>query len=255
MKKYNRVLIHQNDLLACFTTRLGGESLSPYGGFNLAFHVGDNPDHVRTHHETLAALLHYDRKQLVYMNQIHSDHVHILTDEDDFDHPPTCDALITHRLNTPLMVMSADCIPILVYDPVHRVIAAIHAGRAGVLSAIVPKTLRKMEEAYDTRPHELCITIGPSIQGCCYAINPTIAQEVKNLGYNTALKHKGGKIFLDLYTIVHHQLMTLGVVHIDLTQYHCSACHHETYFSYRADQQRTGRMAGVISLQPSVPTA
>jgi hypothetical protein len=189
------------------------------------------------------------------MNQIHSDHVHILTDEDDFDHPPTCDAFITHRPNTPLMVMSADCIPILVYDPVHQVIAAIHAGRAGVLSAIVPKTLRKMEEVYDTRPHELCITIGPSIQGCCYAINPTIAQEVKNLGYNTALKHKGGKIFLDLYTIVHHQLMTLGVVHIDLTQYHCSACHHETYFSYRADQQRTGRMAGVISLQPSVPTA
>jgi copper oxidase (laccase) domain-containing protein len=108
---------------------------------------------------------------------------------------------------------------------------------------------------YDSRPHELHIAIGPSIQGCCYAINATIAQEVMRLGYTTALRYEGEKIFLDLYTIVHHQLRGLGVVHIDLTQYHCSACHHETYFSYRADQQRTGRMAGVISLQSSVPIA
>ena len=255
MKKYNRVLTHHHNLLASFTTRLGGVSLSPYGGFNVAFHVGDNPDHVRTNHETLATLLHYDRKKLVYMNQIHSDRVHILTDEDDFDHPPTCDALITHRPDTPLMVMSADCIPILVYDPEHLVIAAIHAGRAGALSAIVPKTLRTMGEEYGSRPHELHIAIGPSIQGCCYEINATIAHEVKRLGYVRALRYEGETIFLDVYTIVHQQLMTRGVLHIDVTQYHCSACQHETYFSYRADQQRTGRMGGVISLQSFAPTA
>lgn len=255
MKKYNRVLTHHHNLLASFTTRLGGVSLSPYGGFNVAFHVGDNPDHVRTHHETLATLLHYDRAKLVYMNQIHSDHVHILTDEDDFDHPPTCDALITHRRETPLMVMSADCIPLLVYDPTHGVIAAIHAGRAGALSAIVPKTLQTMKEVYGSHLHELHIAIGPSIQGCCYEVNATIAHEVKSLGYGTALRYEEEKIFLDVYTIVQQQLMTLGVLHIDVTQYHCSACHHDEYFSYRADHQRTGRMGGVISLQSSVPTA
>lgn len=245
-------LLASPSLSACFTTRHGGTSQPPYTSNNLAFHVGDNPDDVVTNHDLLAKILGYDRTALVHMRQIHSDRILVVDKTHRFDTPPECDALITNRPDTPLMVMSADCTPVLIYDPVHGAIGAVHAGRAGALNEILPKTLIAMRDEYGTSIGDVRVAMGPSIGGCCYEINETIALEVNACGYGDALRVEGAKVLLDVTAILVMQLQTLGMKeeHIEVA-WGCTACRSDTYFSYRADAQRTGRIAGVIMLRPA----
>jgi YfiH family protein len=248
MKTISSSLISSPHVTACFTTRHGGISISPYHSANLAFHVGDNPDDVVKNHDILADKLGFNRHFLIHMRQIHSDKI-IITDETlSFDTPLECDALITNRPNIPLMVMSADCTGILIYDPIEKVIAAVHAGRAGALNDILPKTIKMMGEAFGSLSENLQIVLGPSIHGCCYEVNETIASECEEKGYDLALRREDKKVFLDVNSILLKQLSTLRIENIEVIE-HCTSCKHEEYFSYRADAQHTGRIAGVIILR------
>ncbi|MDP2851437.1 MAG: peptidoglycan editing factor PgeF [Sulfuricurvum sp.] len=235
-------------ITAAFTSRLGGISKAPYTDANLAFHVGDNPEDVVKNHDLLADKLAYNRHSLIHMHQIHSDRIVIVDETLNFDTPPECDALITNRSNTPLMVMSADCTGILIYDPIHKAIGAVHAGRSGALNTILPKTIDAMNQTFGSHKEDLCIVLGPSIGGCCYEINETIASECEEKGYSCALRREDKKLFLDVNTILLMQLKRLGIEKIEVIQ-ECTSCHHERYFSYRADKQHTGRIAGVIILR------
>lgn len=235
---------------ACFTTRHGGVSKAPYTTANLAFHVGDAQSDVLINHDRLARILGYERRRLIHMRQIHSDQIVIIDESLNFDTPPECDALITNLADTPLMVMSADCTPILLYDPIRQVIGAVHAGRAGALNAILPKTIRLMEQTYGSSREALHITLGPSIHGCCYEINASIAEETSHKGYEDALRYEDGRVFLDVNTVLKQQLEELKIdpAHIEIID-HCTSCRSDRYFSYRADERHTGRIAGVIMLR------
>lgn len=247
---HSELLSHFDDVGALFTTRHGGMSKAPYSTANLAFHVGDDPTDVLRNHDRLAQSLGYDRLSLVHMRQIHSDQITIIDDTHTFDMPPQCDALITDRKNIPLMVMSADCTPILLYDPIRKAIGAVHAGRAGALNAILPKTIQKMGDTFGSRYSDLRIALGPSIHGCCYEINETIASETDVKGYPEALRKEEEKVFLDVNSILLQQLGVLGISsnQIEVID-HCTSCQCDEYFSYRADRTHTGRIAGVIFLK------
>lgn len=235
---------------AHFTSRHGGISSVPFSSANFAFHVGDNPKDVLKNHALLAHHLAYDPHTLIHMRQIHSDRIVIVDQTLTFDTPPECDALITNALNTPLMVMSADCTGILIYDSQQKSIAAIHAGRAGALNAILPKTVEAMEKEFGSQKNHLHFILGPSIGGCCYEINETIAAECEIKGYADALSRREKKVFLDVNSILMEQLRNIGIQRdkIELTD-HCTSCQNDEYFSYRADAQQTGRIAGVILLR------
>ncbi len=235
---------------ACFTTRHGGVSRPPYTSANLALHVGDDAADVLANHDLLARTLGYGRSGLIHMRQIHSDRIVNVDETFHFDTPPECDALITDRPGMALMVMSADCTPILLYDPFSRAIGAVHAGRAGAFLGILPKTIRAMEAAFATAPENLQITLGPSIGGCCYEVNAKIAAEAAEAGYTNALRFEEERVFLDVNTILLTQLKEMGISEerIDVVSA-CTACRSDTYFSYRADAQKTGRIAGVIMLR------
>lgn len=250
--------LHSSNLLsqylhlsAHFTTRHGGISSSPYGTLNLAFHVGDNPLHVLKNHQILADRLEYNPQRLIHMRQIHSNCIVSVNSTMNFDSPPQCDALITNHTDVPLMVMSADCTPILLYDPVNHAIGAVHAGRAGALNGILPLTLEAMKKNYNTALSDIQIVLGPSIQGCCYEINETIAYEVKEKGYEDALIRAKEKVSLDVNAVLHMQLKELGIASKQIESINqCTACNSHDFFSYRADAQSTGRIAGVIFLRP-----
>lgn len=238
------------NVTAAFTTRHGGVTKAPYESANLAFHVGDNSEDVLKNHELLAGNLGYDRSRLVHMRQIHSDRIVVADETFNFDTPPECDALITNQLNMPLMVMSADCTGILIYDPLRHTCAAVHAGRAGALGEILPKTIREMEQQFGSLRENLHIIMGPSIHGCCYEINETIAQETTAKGYSSALRRIDNHVFLDVNTILLQQLKALSIEpsQIEVIE-HCTSCESDEYFSYRADRQKTGRIAGLIMLR------
>lgn len=256
---YNRNMQHPNSrllqnnprIIHTFTIRQGGVSKPPYGSNNLAFHVGDNPDDVVKNHQKLAEEMGYDLNKLVHMRQIHSDKIVIVDPAiHDFDHPPECDALITNEPALPLMVMTADCTPVLLFDPVKNVIAVAHAGRAGAVKEIVPKTIQKMCKKFGSIIDDILVTLGPSIGGCCYEVGKKIGKEVLDSDYAFAVLQKDGSYFLEVNAIIHRQLEGIGIPkrHIDDVNI-CNACENETYFSYRADQQKTGRIAGVLMLK------
>jgi hypothetical protein len=240
-------------VLSLFTTRFGGQSQAPYHSLNLAFHVDDNVINVLKNHQRLAKDLEYNYQKLVHMHQIHSDKIVIVEPKvHNFENPPECDALITNKAGIPLMVMTADCTPVLFYDPKQKIIAVAHAGRAGALKGIVPKTILKMSDHFGSDINDVLVVLGPSIGVCCYEVGKKIANEVIEKGYANAIVHKDTHYFLEVNTIIHQQLQVLGLAPEQIEDLSiCNACQNETFFSYRADKQKTGRFAGVLMLKES----
>ncbi len=241
-----------SEITHAFTSRHGGLSKAPFHSNNLAFHVGDLKTDVIQNHQKTAKSLGYEYQNLIHMRQIHSDKITIVDSKrHHFENPPECDALITNQTATPLMVMTADCTPVLLYDPIQKVIAVAHAGRAGALKSIVTKTIKKMSASYDSDIENILVALGPSIGVCCYEVGTEIAQETDILGYGFAVEHRAGSYFLDVNAIILHQLKTLGLKEVQINNLSvCNACHNSTYFSYRADQKETGRFGGILMINP-----
>ena len=245
------LLTPYRQIIHTFTTRHGGVSKPPFDTNNLAFHVGDDTEDVTENQKLLARKLGYDHNKLVHMRQIHSDKIVIVDPEvHNFTNPPECDALITDEPAIPLMVMTADCTPVLFFDPVKKVIAVAHAGRAGAIKGIVPKTVKKMQQHFSCKLEDIRVVLGPSIQSCCYEVGEKIAKEVTDEGFGFAVVEREGRFYLEVNAIIHRQLQEIGIKQ-ENTEYlnRCNACENDTFFSYRADQQKTGRIAGVLMLK------
>lgn len=236
---YSKKLTLFPNLIHSFTTKESG---------NLAFHVGDEKLHVEKNHAVLAKELGYKKSSLVHMKQIHSDIVHVVADE-DFETPPTCDALVTNKANTPLMVMVADCSPILFYDDEKKVIAAAHAGRQGAFKNIVKNVVKKMKTEFGSEPKNVHVIVGASIGVCCYEVGSEIYDEAKEKGLEYAMQKRGERFYLDVGKILRAQLLSCKIKeeNIEFCE-DCTCCSTQRYFSYRA-QAKTGRFAGVLMLK------
>lgn len=235
---HSKLLNSFSNLTHAFTTIQSG---------NLAFHVGDNELHVIKNHALLALELEYDKNSLIHMKQIHSDIVHVVTDE-DFSTPPICDALITNKKKTPLMVMVADCSPVLFYDNEKKVIAAVHAGRQGAFKNIVKNVIESFVNDFGSNTKNIHVSVGASIGVCCYDVGSEIYYEAKKLGLEYAIEQKDGSFYLDVNKIVKTQLLTCKVKEENIEFLdECTCCNTDKYFSYRAKKE-TGRFAGVIFL-------
>ena len=245
----SNLLNNFQNLTHAFTTREGGVSQKPYDSLNLAWHVEDETRHVEMNHELLAKELGYEKNSLIHMKQIHSSLVHIVNENDNFHTPITCDALITNKKNTPLMVMVADCSPILFYDAIKKVIAVAHAGRAGAFSNIVKNVINAFVHEFQSNPENIFVSIGASIGGCCYEVGDEIYEAACGNGFEYAMSQKNGRWYLDVGAILESQLLACGIQkeYLELSS-ECTRCKNETYFSYRADGI-TGRFAGVIKMK------
>ena len=249
MKIYQTSLLNSfSNVTHCFTTKDGGVSSKAYSSLNLAFHVGDNIDLINQNHSMLADKLGYDKRTLIHMKQIHSNIVHIVTSDDNFDNPPTCDALITDRIDTPLMVMVADCSAILFYDKVKKVIAVAHAGRQGAFKNIVKNVIDCFKENYQSSPKDILVTIGASIGECCYEVGAEIYEEVKELKLEYSISKRDESYYLNVSDILKKQLLDseINKSNIEISD-ECTCCKNDKYFSYRAEEI-TGRFGGVIKL-------
>ena len=214
-----------------FSSRFGGVSKAPFETLNLGFHTGDAAAAVAKNRELLKREI--KAGSLVFMEQIHSDYVLEVTSENLSDFvktAPKCDALFTRLLNVGLCVMVADCAPIIVSDEKQGIIAAIHAGRAGVCAKILSKCVLKMK----SEPKDLKIIIGAHIKGSCYEIGDM------NLGEFNAYKNGG---FFDITAALRAEINALGATNYEISEI-CSHCD-KNYFSYRRDG-KTGRFVGWI---------
>lgn len=222
-----------------FTTKADG---------NLAFHVGDDKNNVINNHKKLASKHEYNLNSLVHMKQIHSDIVHIVTDDDNFENPPECDALITNKKNIPLMVMVADCTPVIFNDDIKGVIAVAHVGRQGAFKNIVKNTIDTMKQEFSSKIEDIKIELGSSIGVCCYEVGAEIYAEAKELNLEYSIEKKEKSYHLNVLKIINFQLKSSGILQENITSSNeCNCCLENKYFSYRANP-KTGRFAGVVEL-------
>jgi YfiH family protein len=219
---------------------------------NLAFHVGDDEKNVLQNHQKLAQKLDYKLETLVHMKQIHSDIVKIVTEEDNFKNPPTCDAIITDKKNIPLMVMVADCSPILFFDPKKEVIAVAHAGRAGAFNNIIANVIKSFVDDFDSKREDIVVSIGPAICQQCYEVSEEIYNEAKKLQLHYALKKEDEKYYLNIRKILKEQLRECRILerNLEISQ-SCSQCD-SNYFSYREDP-KCGRFSGLLCQKGDTP--
>ncbi|MFR6395309.1 MAG: peptidoglycan editing factor PgeF [Oscillospiraceae bacterium] len=145
------------------------------------------------------------------------------------------DALITDTPGLSLVVFSADCGTILLYDPVHRAIGAVHAGWRGVAAGLASKTALKMHDTFGTEPGDLLCALGPAIGPCCFETDddvPAAMHDALGAQADPFLTRRGAKWHIDLKAINTHWLKSLGVRHIDICP-HCTACRQDLYWSHR----------------------
>ena len=209
---------------------------------NLAFHVEDNEINVIKNRKNLALKLGYNYEDLVYMNQIHSANI-IVVDENSPKLVDNCDSIITRSKNLPLMVMVADCIPILMFDDKQGIIAAIHAGRNSTFLEISKKTAEVFIEKFSSNPEDIRVILGASIQKCCYEVSDELSKIVENSFGKEFVENN----YIDLQGINKKQLNDLGIKNIEISNI-CTKCGDKPYFSYRKDK-KTGRFAGIIILK------
>ncbi len=240
-RKFDKELFH------VITDRYGGVSKAPFDNLNVALHVGDSVEDVLQNRIMISHKYDFSIKNLIFMDQVHGNDVVVIEHAMD-NRIENCDALITNERKIPLMVMVADCIPIMIYDPVKNAIAVVHAGRNGTFLRIVEKTIFKMQEVYGCGVKDIMIGMGPSIQSCCYEVGKDLADICdKNFGEGFILIEEE-KYFLNLQALNLSQMLDMGILkeNIEISSI-CTACD-TNYFSYRREEE-TGRFAGFIMIR------
>ncbi|MFD6493347.1 peptidoglycan editing factor PgeF [Streptomyces sp. NPDC060188] len=227
-----------------FTDRWGGVSAVPYEELNLGGAVGDDPEAVRANRDLAAKALGLDPAGVVWMNQVHGPDVAVVEGPWDSADIPSVDALVTTRRGLALAVLTADCTPVLLADPVAGVAAAAHAGRPGMIAGVVPAAVRAMVELGGD-PARIVARTGPAVCGRCYEVPDAMRAEVAAVEPAAYSETSWGTPAVDVTAGVHAQLERLGVR--DREQSPVCTIESGDHFSYRRDRT-TGRLAGYVWL-------
>lgn len=243
-----------------FSTRLGGVSQGPLATLNLGRSRNDEPALVRENYHRFSAALGIRLDRIVMGQQVHSNTVRVVTEEDAFQdlYEPTHfegDGLITNCPGLTLAVFYADCIPVLLYDPVCRVIAAVHSGWRGTSLGIVNNAVNQMCDTFGCQANDILAAIGPGISSCCFETHddvPTAMQEhLGDLVEPFVFQQPNGKYHIDLKSIIKKQLQKRGLLseHISVSDL-CTACHLDLFWSHRKLGDARGNQAALIQLLP-----
>lgn len=228
-----------------FFDRHGGISVLPYESNNVSFGVGDQESSVRQNRERIKESLGIP--YLLSAHQVHGERVYStagrIVDKDE--EVEGCDALITSQDGVGLMIQQADCQAVLLYDPVKRVIGAIHCGWRGSVLGIVGKTIEEMTRDFKCQPKDIVAAVSPSLGPCC-AEFINYRKELPESFCDFQVK----EFYFDFWKITRKQLVDAGVKSEAIVAMEiCTSCSRE-YFSYRRSQreglQATGRNCSII---------
>jgi YfiH family protein len=237
-----KIFAYYPGVRAGMSTKLEG-SAKQILGMNMSYKVGDVPSQVKKNRDAFLSRMEILESELAVPFQCHSPTVLRVDRSGEYD---ACDALITNQKNVALAVLVADCVPLLLFDPIHSALGAVHAGWRGTVDKIVPRTVEKMKVEYQTNPKQLKAFIGPSAGKCCYEIG----EEVAVMFGIKIVSYEKKRYFLDLKEENRSQLQQQGVPRGNIeTSGSCTICENHVFHSYRRDGKSAGRMMAVICLR------
>lgn len=238
-----RIFANVPSVTAGASTRHGGVSGSPYDTLNLGRHVDDDPSSVEENRRRFCAALDTDPAWLATAGQVHGSTVRVLEAP---RHEPFCDGLVTTTPGLLLAIATADCAPVLLADPVHRVVGACHAGWRGAAAHIVADTITTMTDRGGA-PSDIRAYVGPCISMEAFEVGSEVAEH-----FDAGVVHRREewrRPHVDLKQALHRQLMDAGVPAdgIEVSD-RCTVRESDDFFSHRASGGTTGRMFAAVVL-------
>lgn len=242
-----------------FTTRAGGVSSGAFSSLNLSYGRGDPAENVTENYRRLGEALGIDVFRAAFTKQVHGAEVRVCTDTDRArpgdPTPYEADGLVTDIPGLPLMAFTADCVPVLLHDPVGKVAAAVHCGWRSSVGDILGVAVGKMT-ALGSRPSDIHAAIGPAIGSCCFETGPEVPEAIENwLGSDAGEFYAPeagvpGKFLVDLRVSNRGRLLRLGVLSENIAvSEECTVCLPEKYWSHRAAKGgERGSQCAVICL-------
>jgi len=271
---FSPLLSQFSQLTHAFSTRLGGETEPPMHSFNVGrISTWPNSRHdLMKNRAKLCSALGLSYENLVVPNMSHSDLVVFL---DKWSAHPFADGLATNKAGLPLMLTFADCVPIVIFDPVNNTLALVHAGWRGTASQIVCKAVKVLETLNGSSASQMVAAIGPAIGSCCYPTGLVPAYQllgsisanftslsarepdaysfdalsalVSQLELAELFPIKTRQFHPDLKAVNAMQLLACGLAEVDVTDI-CTSCNPETFYSHRQSGGQAGRQGAVACL-------
>lgn len=240
---------------AAFTTRLGGVSRGGTATMNLSFARADPKETVRENYRLFCGASGFPEDALAVSRQVHGTYVHEVLDGDvgtgvfDDAESVQADALMTARRGVVLVKHSADCVPVYLLDARTPAAALVHAGWRGTLEGIAAEALRRMAEAYGTRPQDCLAAVGPSIGPCCFEVGPDVAERFAGRFPGREIVVSGDRPHVDLWRCNVIQLLDAGIPEHNVSVSGlCTACNTGIFYSHRREKGGTGAMAAMLEL-------
>jgi len=246
----------QPNLLAGFSTRHGGVSRAPYNSLNLGFGTEDLQAHVEGNRNTLCHAFDLQPHHLLTVKQVHGNQL-LLIDEENLDLSHflslEADGIITNQVGFLIGVLVADCLPLLLHDPIHKIVAAVHIGWRGAATGLVGQTVAAMKSHFGCDPTQIQAAVGPGIAAHRYEVDRPVREAFRlGSGFWDHISHEVRLCYwhLDLALSCRLQLEQAGILPANTDQIkECTCCHPELFFSYRRDKGQTGRQLGFIGLR------
>ena len=226
-------------------TRKGGCSKSPFNILNISLSVGDNIADVKSNRSIISEL--FEAENMVFLKQVHGDNIIMLSSRSGLNinskHPFIGDAVITDIKKMFLVIQTADCQSILMYDPVRQVVANVHSGWKGSVKNIAGRTIKKMNHFFGCRQSDLIACISPSLGKCC-AEFINYKKEIPQKYW----KYKNSRNYFNFWSISTDQILAEGILQKNILLSNlCTKCNPDLFFSYRKEHI-AGRFASVIGI-------
>jgi YfiH family protein len=228
------------------STRHGGVSPVPWNTLNFSIFRGDTPERVQQNQKRLAEALDLNPATIIRCRQTHGTRIAKVDTSDAGQWQEDCDALITDSVGLPLMLVFADCVPLLFYDPTHHALGICHAGWRGTVNGAAEATLWAMQAAYESVPAQVIAGIGPSIGPASYPVGPDVVEFAQAKLPNadslfTFVEDDDGQPHFDLWQANLEQMVAAGIppTQIEVSRIDTAQNTHD-FFSHRAERGQCG---------------
>ncbi len=253
------ILLQFSELIHFSTTRMGGNSNHPQSSLNMGFVRTDFTNNVIENRKLVAEALNFPVESMIFSRQTHSDHIAIISAEDKGKgvfYKPTAiqdnDGYVVSESNICPVVMTADCVPVFLYDPTERIASVVHSGWRGTVQHISSKAVEIMISK-GTKPQNIVAAIGPSAGSCCYEVGAEVLEQFINAYGNEAYRFFSSAkqpFTVNLWDAIRTSLLQSGLKNSNIAQTDlCSMCNQHMLFSSRNNNRVTGRMASGIMIK------
>ena len=236
-----------------FLGRGGGTSPVPFDSLNMSFDVGDETENVNKNYERMQAVFGLRSVRPITVKQVHGRDVFIAGHAPPPAGVVEADAVLTDTPGLPVGVLTADCLPILLFDPVKNAAAAVHAGWRGTVKGVAMEAVFHMEHEFSCKAQDICAAFGPYIAPCCYRVGEEVIAAYKK-SFGTSPKgfvygEDGDKLWFDLARANREVLKSAGVDEKKMVfDFACTSCESSRLFSHRKAGGLTGRQLSFIMI-------